>query len=83
MNASLSIQGDAIFFTRNASDGLQMPLRTPDIRACKPLQALLGLIVAHYGPSHALRSTCMRLMFHAIVTKLHSPCALSKPRILI
>ena len=41
-----------------------------------------GVIGAHHCP-HAARSTCMRLMFQAMVTKLHSPWALASPRMLI
>ena len=38
---------------------------------------------SHVGPCHGARSTCMRLMFQAMVTKFHSPLALSSPRMRI
>ena len=49
-------------------------------RKCGPRTEGLG---RQLFPSHAARSTCSRLMFHAIVTSDHSPRALSRPRMLI
>ena len=52
-----------------------------------PRQALRGFesqnFGKHWAAFHAARSTCSRLMFQAIVTRDHSPRALSSPRMLI